>query len=368
MKPKKQQSQDKVPAKKKKKSASKTAPRMVLQGYDFTTARYRCNLYQKRMLISVVGAAQGIIAGERNIAGRNIKVEEGDYPIISIPLSVILQDEESSNIFAVRNAAKELIKRVVEYQTVDGNWIAFAPFITANVPRYGSELKLQVHKLFWEAILDYRSGYRKFDAKQALALRSVYAIRFYELFSGKKDPIVYTIDKLKDMFDIKDKYSLTADFVRYVLEPAKRELDSSSPWSFNFEPVKESRKIVAFRFTPVHYSSRDCTESTERDLLRRTALSWDIADRNVRNYLKESMGFTEVEIKNNIEVFRRAAELLPDPLGTLADLKGRSRDKDNPKGWIIRSLEGKVRDMLDKIDSDPGSPEVQALARKLDAK
>ena len=83
---------------------------------------------------------------------------------------------------------------------------------------------------------------------------------------------------------------------------------------------------------------------------------------------KNSIGFTEVEIKNNIEVFRRASELLPDLLSELALLKGKSRDKNNPKGWIIRALEGKVKDLLEKIEKDGMSREILAIADKLGKK
>ena len=76
-------------------------------------------------------------------------------------------------------------------------------------------------------------------------------------------------------------------------------------------------------------------DAIEMHLQRKFSLSWDIRDRYVRDYLKNSIGFTEVEIKNNIEVFRRASELLPDLLSELTLLKGKSRDKKNPKGWII---------------------------------
>ena len=68
-------------------------------------------------------------------------------------------------------------------------------------------MQLQVHKLFWEAILDYRSGYRKLDVKRAIALKSVYAIRFYELFGGKTEPIIYPVAKLKEMFAIRTNTS-----------------------------------------------------------------------------------------------------------------------------------------------------------------
>ena len=226
---------------------------MILQGYDLTTAKYKANLYQKRMMLAVASAAQSKIDGVRHIAGQRFKIEEGEFPIISVPIDLILQDDDSSNIFAVRKAAKDFIGRVIEYQAADGSWVVFSPIITATIPRYGSVVQLQVHKLFWEAILDYRSGYRKLDVKRAIALKSVYAIRFYELFSGKTEPIIYPVAKLKEMFAIKDKYKQINDFVRKVIEPAKRELDAAAPYSFDFEPVKDGRKIIAFKFTPLHH-------------------------------------------------------------------------------------------------------------------
>ena len=99
-------------------------------------------------------------------------------------------------------------------------WV-FSPIITATIPRYGSVVQLQVHKLFWEAILDYRSGYRKLDVKRAIALKSVYAIRFYELFSGKTEPIIYPVAKLKEMFAIGTNTSRLMISYAKVIEPAK---------------------------------------------------------------------------------------------------------------------------------------------------
>lgn len=353
---------------KPKKSPKKESSRMVLQGYDLTTAKYRTNLYQKRMMLAVVSAAQAKLDGEKHIAGKQFKIEEGEFPTVIVPVELILQNDDSSNIYAVRKAAKDFVGRSIEYMDSDKNWIVFSPFISAMIPHYGSEIHLQIHKLFWEAILDYRSGYRKFDVKRAIALKSVYAIRFYELISGKTDPITYSVMDLKVMFAMKDKYKQINDFVRKVIEPAKKELDLAAPYSFDYMPVKNGRKIVAFTFTPIHYPQREDKKAEERDLLRKVNLYWDIRDRNIRKYLIESIGFTETEIKNNIEVFRRAAELLPDCLNELAILKGKSRDKKNPKGWIIRSLEGKVKDFLAKLDKGDITPEMEAIVKKLSNK
>ena len=133
------------------------------------------------------------------------------------------------------------------------------------------------------------------------------------------------------MFAIKDKYKQINDFVRKVIEPAKREVDAAAPYSFDFEPVKDGRKIIAFKFTPLHYPQRENEDAEVRDLQRKLSLSWDIRDRHVRDYLKNSIGFTEVEIKNNIEVFRRASELLPDLLSSLLFSREKQRQEQSQR-------------------------------------
>lgn len=331
--------------KKKKDDSSK----IVLQGYDLTTAHYKVGLYQKRMMMALVEAAQAHLEGETHVAGRAISLKPGYNPVITVGMDIILQEEGSKNTGAVKKEAHEFVKKAIEYTDPDGNWTVFSPIIAVQIPRYAATLEIQVNDLFWNAILNFKRGYRKLDLNKAIALKSVYAIRFYELMSGKKDPITYSIIELKTMFCIKDKYKQVNDFIRKVIEPAKRELDMSAPYSFNFEAVKDGRKIVGFRFTPLHYPQHEASDAEKKELQRRLNLSWDIRDRHVRDYLMNSIGFTEVEIKNNLEVFRRASELLPDILNELAILKGKSRDKSNPKGWIIRSLDGKVQDLLENL-------------------
>ena len=70
--------------------------------------------------------------------------------------------------------------------------------------------------------------------------------------------------------------------------------------------------------------------------------NWDL-DRLIRNYLKQELLFTDQEIRNNIDLFRDAQKKL-DLMLELSTLKGKSRDKKNPKGYIINALKGKVKD------------------------
>ncbi|MCY1132141.1 hypothetical protein OWT80_18605 [Bacteroides fragilis] len=76
---------------------------------------------------------------------------------------------------------------------------------------------------------------------------------------------------------------------------------------------------------------------------KQTALSWSLAP-EVRSYLKNSIEFSDKEIKNNLDLFISAQTLLPDLLNELAILKGKSREKKNPKGYIINAIKGKIKD------------------------
>ncbi|MBC5607491.1 replication initiation protein, partial [Bacteroides sp. M27] len=44
------------------------------------------------------------------------------------------------------------------------------------------------------------------------------------------------------------------------------------------------------------------------------------------------------------ETFITAQEKITDLIGELALLNGKSREKNNPKGWIINALKGKIKD------------------------
>lgn len=320
--------------------------RRLREGYGLASARYDVNLYQKRMMLMIADAAQAKIYGEKNVVGKAYMVSENDFPEIAVPIHEILQarpNETGSRL--LKKSAEEMVRRIIKYEDASG-WVVFAPVVTVRYPKGSSHIYIQVHERFWRAILDFKKGYRRIDVQCAIALKSVYAIRFYELMSGRQNPITYSIQELKAMFGLEKKYTQINDFVRRVLEPAKSELDRSAQYSFTYEPVKECRKITGFTFRPVHYEDREPAAAEERFLQGQLSMGWDIPDYHVRQYLRQDMGFTDVEIKNNIRVFARATRLLPDCLRMLETLQGKSRGKRNPKGWIIRALEGKVADTL----------------------
>lgn len=53
-------------------------------------------------------------------------------------------------------------------------------------------------------------------------------MRFYELLSNQKTPLIYSIEQLKEMFCVTDKYERINDFIRYVVDAAKKSLMKSA--------------------------------------------------------------------------------------------------------------------------------------------
>src|SRR5690606_13949971 len=134
------------------------------------------------------------------------------------------------------------------------------------------------------------------------------------------------------------KYAKVNDFFRYVIEPAKKELDKNSPYSFEYTPIKTGRKITAIKFYPIYQPQNRDNRIEAKKLQKSTSLSWDL-DRLTITYLKENYLFSEDEIQNNRELFVSAQNSSTfDLLYFLSEQKRNAETKKNPKGWIINAI------------------------------
>lgn len=93
--------------------------------------------------------------------------------------------------------------------------------------------------------------FTSYQLKQIGSLSSFYAIRLYELMSQflKLSQRECTLDQLRQMLDLGDKYPNVKDMRRWVLDPALKELNASTDLTVMAEPRRAGRKIVGFSFT-----------------------------------------------------------------------------------------------------------------------
>jgi len=319
---------------------AKTSNKDLIQSYILTTAKYDFNVYEKRILYRLIESLQYILDGQKLSAGICFnKTLLGDLDI-TMPISLFLKDESDENYSRIKKALLSLNKKVVEFED-ENTWSAFNIIERPSIKNNNGLASFRLAPLIHEAFLDFSKGYRKYELKIAMEFESVYAMRFYELLSGQRTPLTYSIDSLKEMFGIIDKYKYIKDFRIKVLETAKRELDKCSPYTFDFEMNKIGRAFTSVTLYPKYQPQFRDSDLEKRELQKQLSPTWDLP-KNVLDYLKTGFDFGAKEIKQNMELFKIANKEL-DFINFMSLVKPRANRAKNPKGYLINAIKKELK-------------------------
>lgn len=316
-------------------SMAKTVNKDILQSYIVTTAKYDFSAYEKRVLYRIIEMNQCLLEGKK--LNEKYRVDSnlfGDRTL-TIPISAFLKDEKDNNYTQVKKALESLKRKEINYED-DKVWASLSIIANPIIDKYGSSVTFHINHMIYDALLDFSKGFRKYELQTAMQFESVYAMRFYEIMSGQRTPIEFKIETLKEMFGISNKYKRVNDFLRYVLDIAKKELDEKSPYSFDYEPKKIGRAYHSILFFPKYNPKNRDSQLEKKALQKQVSLSWDLP-KNVVDYLKHNFDFTTDGVKNNIELFKQANEEM-DLIPFLASLKGKIRASKNPQGYVIGAI------------------------------
>ena len=321
----------------------------ILQSYILTTAKYDFSVYEKRILYRLVELNQHLIEGQKlndKIVLDNNQAGDISY---TLPISLFLKDDDKNNHKEVKKALESLKRKELTYQD-DDTWASLTIIANPKISRYKETVTFTVDKMINDAFLDFSKGFKKYELKTAMEFESVYSMRFYELLSNQKTPINYSVEYLKEMFSLSDKYKLTADFIRYVIEPAKKELDKCSPYTFHYEKIKTGRKITGIRFIPIHQAQFEDESLKKQKAMKQMSNRWFIP-KNIEDYLKYNYEFTDKELNNNLSLFESLHNHLSEEelLDFLVELKAQSvlYEIKNIKAYLIGSLKKKAEQLFE---------------------
>jgi len=316
----------------------------VVQSWVLTTAKYDFDIYQKRLLYVLVHMTQHLLSGRKLTDDFRLDRELFDLYHVVIPFQVFLSSEDDKNHSVIDKSLNSLCFKGFTYSdkkcTKAVNLIAFYKH-----DYHSHFVEFRIHKDVYDAILSFGKGFRTFELTTVMRFNSVYAMRFYELFSNQNATLVFSVDELKSMFKLEKKYKQVNDFVMRVIESAKSVLDKESPYSFDYIPVKQGKRIVAFKFIPVHIKDNVSDTSmayTESCLRRRLSVAWTVR-RDVIDYLKNTFSFSTKEIKNNETLIASVDKEHPDLLLFLANLKLSAFAATNSKGYVINALKNVLK-------------------------
>lgn len=313
----------------------------VIQSYIITTARYKFSTTEKRIMYRIVEAGQDLIEGNK-LRG-HITVQENLLRDREVTMGFADITDDYTNYKIVRNALLELSRKLIVW----GNAKEGGAYNLIERPKWNEArgiFSFRVPAPIWDAMmLQYEKGFRKYQLATAMSFSSVYSMRLYELISGQKHPLSYRVQDLKTMLGVEQKYNRLYDFKKRVLNVAKAELDEKADYAFDFI-IEKKTGCVKFLPYPIHRGSNAELNRVKRDVSVSRFLPREISD-----YLKQK-GFTPKEIKTHLELFREVCSTLDEPMMTLAEVCAKSREKANPKGWVINALRGKINDQKKSLN------------------
>lgn len=317
----------------------------LIQSYVITTARYDFSVYEKRILYGIVESLQSLTKGKS--LNQRYSVEKdlfGDYAM-TYDIDFFLNGENDKNYKRIKEALMTLKDKSFEYED-ESVWEYISIIESPQIKKFDSKLRFRLNRRVFDAFLDFSKGFRKYELNTAMQFESVYAMRFYELFSNKNTPIIYAIDDLKKMFQIENKYSRVNDFFKRVVEPAKKELDKHSPYSFVYETIKTGRRITHVKFKPFYISKNRDAELEQKELSQKTSIRWDLS-KEVIIMLKSKFNLTDKGIKNNRKLLANAVKR-SDFLDICNEINGmiRKYEVQNPGGFFISQMKKRLAEEL----------------------
>jgi len=152
-------------------------------------------------------------------------------------------------------------------------------------------------------ILDIKERYTKYFYQSITGLNSMYSVRLYELlkqyeFRKSKN---FEIDEFRFILNIWDKYSKYTDFRKRVLLSSQKELLEKTDIAFEFEEIRESRRVVRldFKIITQHKKSLAVSNSSNSTdtLAEQLKTKIFLSEAQIKTVLKQ---FGTVQIERNI--------------------------------------------------------------------
>lgn len=318
----------------------------LVQSYVLTTAKYDFTADEKRVLYRIVEVLQAKTNGLKLKYSYSIQEDlMKENTEFTLPISCFLKespDGRNTNYAPVKKALTSLRNKTIEYEDEE-SWGVYGIIEMPRIKKYQSMVTFTVTPLLMGAFLNFSKGFRKYELAAAMQFESVYSMRFYELFSGKKEPIIYEIDELKKMFKIEDKYkNKPVNFIKKVIDVAQKELTSKAPYSFKFEPIKTGRSYTHIKFKPYFIAKNRDQELEGKSAIKQTSIRWDFSKEDIL-LLKEKFQLTDEGINNNREILIKAINHA-EYKDWVSEINGMARKYEigNAAGFFISQIKKKL--------------------------
>lgn len=169
------------------------------------------------------------------------------------------QELKRKNIYrAFEEIAHDLMTKPITIRSENGNWLVVNWVSSAEYIKGEGIVKFQINDKLKPYLLELKNHFLQYDIQNILPLKSSYSIRLYELLKDwyseeSRYSITKTVIKvvellwLRQTFQVPKKYKY-ANIKQRILDKARKDLKKHTDITFEFEEIKESRKVTHIKF------------------------------------------------------------------------------------------------------------------------
>ena len=307
----------------------------IVQSFLFSIGRCNLTVYEQRILCMIVKSARDRTARKLMKSEMYAWNVDEDNLAISVAMRDILSDGDQHYERVMDAFQRLMTRRFSVIDSSNGSWFSTPIVYNVTHDARSGVVHFYVAAKLMGAILDFSKGYRQYSIDTALALPSPVAVRLYILMCGCSSPLTFSVDNLKSMFGVDDKYKQTADFIKKVIEPARRILDDEGVTSFHFERIKTGTKVTALKFYPIR---RD--KKSDNQLAAKISTSIYL-NKDIQLYLMRVAGFSLRELSAHKVLLAEFAKI-NEGLAIIADICNRAAKRGRSKGWIISAIRSEL--------------------------
>lgn len=240
-------------------------PLTIRKSNELIEARYRLSIWEQRLIFSLL---------------LNISPYDADFKRYRIRVADFAKqwqlESDNSLYEKVQEAADSLVGRTIQLsddpavsKTVA--WLAYVEYV-----RGSGEVEMEFHSALKPYLLQLKGYYTEYQLAQVVNFRNQYTIRIYELLRMEvfKHPDgefshTFAYEELRKLLALgKKEYPLFADFRRWILEPATKEISMQTDLLIErLEYGKTGRKVTHITYHVLirpHPENKDLQTATEQ--------------------------------------------------------------------------------------------------------
>lgn len=191
-----------------------------------------------------------------------MQIKPGDESLppylITIPQLAELLGVGAENLYReADNLTDEIIRNPIRIYSDEGDrWVKF-PWVSRCEYVTGTGLLIQLNRELKPFLLALREKYTQYALEDVLSMKSVYAIRIYELILSKimvtmlperGIDVELSLQEIRDACELGEKYLEFGHFKTRVVDVAVKEINEKTLYTVLFTYLKNSKKIIGLRF------------------------------------------------------------------------------------------------------------------------